>query len=59
MSTEMDAGVGALRTPSSAADREAETEAAEPKPAEGWPMIFATLIGVLAASTIGVWILLA
>lgn len=56
MSIEMDAGAGVPRAPFTAANVEAE--AAEPDPAEGWLMIFTTLIGVLAASSLGVWVFL-
>ena len=54
MSIEMDAA--APRAAFNAADLELET--AEPDPAEGWLMIFATLTGVLAASTLGVLVYL-
>jgi hypothetical protein len=57
MSIEMDAGV-APRAPFSAADIEPEIVGAEPDPAEGWLMIFATLTGLLAASTLGVLVYL-
>jgi hypothetical protein len=57
MSIEMDAGV-APRAAFTAADIELETAGPERDPAEGWLMIFATLTGVLAASTLGVFIFL-
>lgn len=55
MSIEMDAG--APRAAFNVADIELEA-GAEPDPAEGWLMIFATLTGVLAASTLGVLVYL-
>ena len=60
MSIEMDAGAGAgvPRAPFTAANVEAEATAAEPDPVEGWLMILTTLIGVLATSTLGVWVFL-
>ena len=58
MSIEMDAGAGMPRRPFSAVDIEAESAAARPAPVEGWLMMFATLIGVLAASSLGVWVFL-
>jgi len=58
MSIEMDAGVGAPRAAFGAADLEPEIAGAEPDPAEGWLMVFATLTGVLASSTLGVWVFL-
>jgi len=57
MSIGMDAGVGAPRAAFTVADIEPEI-GAEPDPAEGWMMIFATLTGVLAASTLGVLVYL-
>ena len=55
MSIEMDAG--AAHAPLNVADIEPEA-GADPDPAEGWLMIFATLTGVLAASFLGVWVFL-
>jgi hypothetical protein len=55
MSIEIDAGVP--HAAFTVADIEPET-GAEPDPAEGWVMIFATLTGVLAASTLGVLVYL-
>ena len=58
MSIEMDADAGRPRAPFNAMDVEAQTAAAEPDPAEGWLMILTTLAGVLAASSLGVWVFL-
>ncbi|WP_157100407.1 hypothetical protein [Rhodoplanes sp. Z2-YC6860] len=58
MSIEMDAGAGRPRAFSNATNVDAEIEAAEPDPAEGWLMILTTLAGVLAASSLGVWVFL-
>jgi hypothetical protein len=57
MSIEIDAGGGMPHAAFTVADMEPET-GAEPDPAEGWVMIFATLTGVLAASTLGVLVYL-
>jgi hypothetical protein len=57
MSIEIDAGVGVPHAAFTVADIEPGA-GAEPDPAEGWVMIFATLTGVLAASTLGVLVYL-
>ncbi len=57
MSIEMDAGAGRPRAPFNATNVEAEIAADEPV-AEGWLVILTALTGVLAASSLGVWVFL-